>query len=95
MDQPDPTTIQSILAAGRHMGRDRYQEGRIVLVGKHIKKWRGHFYIYQRLPDGSEARRFRNIYLGLKSEIDKRDARTMLRDIIARETRDVAPARSL
>jgi hypothetical protein len=24
MDQPDPTTVQSILAAGRHMGRDRY-----------------------------------------------------------------------
>jgi integrase len=92
MDQPDPTTVQSILAAGRHMGRDRYQEGRIVLVGKHIKKWRGHFYIYQRLPDGCEVRRFRNIYLGLKSVMDKREARTMLRDIIARETRNVAPA---
>jgi len=92
MDQSDPTTVQSILAAGRHMGRDRYQEGRIVLVGKHIKKWRGHFYIYQRLPDGCEVRRFRNIYLGLKSEMDKREARTMLRDIIARETRNVAPA---
>jgi len=63
-----------------------------VLVGKHIKKWRGHFYIYQRLPDGCEVRRFRNIYLGLKSEMDKREARTMLRDIIARETRNVAPA---
>jgi integrase len=63
-----------------------------VLVGKHIKKWRGHFYIYQRLPDGCEVRRFRNIYLGLKSEMDKREARTMLRDIIARETRNDAPA---
>jgi integrase len=63
-----------------------------VLVGKHIKKWRGHFYVYQRLPDGCEVRRFRNVYLGLKSEMDKGEARSMLRDIIARETRNVAPA---
>jgi len=74
------------------MGRERYQEGRVVLVGKHIKKWRGHFYVYQRQADGSEVRRFRNVHLGLKSEIDKGHARTMLRDMIARETRDVAPA---
>ena len=63
-----------------------------MLVGKHIKKWRGHFYVYQRLPDGREVRRFRNLYLGLKSEMDKGEARTMLRDMIARETRNVAPA---
>jgi hypothetical protein len=74
------------------MGRDRYQEGRVVLVGKRVKKWRGHFYVYQRQPDGSEVRRFRNVHLGLKSEIDKGRARGMLRDIIAREIRDVAPA---
>jgi hypothetical protein len=34
--------LQSILSAGRHMGRDRYQEGSLVLVGKRVKKWRGH-----------------------------------------------------
>jgi integrase len=92
MDQLDPITVKSIVAAGRHMGRERYQEGRVVLVGKHIKKWRGHFYVYQRRPDGSEVRRFRNVYLGLKSEIDKAQARGMLRDMIARETSDLAPA---
>src|SRR5438270_13985462 len=32
MDQLDPITVKSILAAGRHMGRERYQEGRGVLV---------------------------------------------------------------
>src|SRR5581483_2658956 len=85
-------TVELVLASGRHMGRERYQEGRVVLVGKHIKKWRGHFYVYQRQADGSEVRRFRNVHLGLKSEIDKGQARTMLRDMIARETRDVAPA---
>ena len=41
---------------------------------------------------GSEVRRFRNVHLGLKSEMDKGQARSMLRDMIARETRDVAPA---
>lgn len=92
MGQLDPTTIKSILAAGRHMGRERYQEGRLLLVGKHIKKWRGHFYVYERQADGSEVRRFRNVHLGLKSEMDKTQARTMLHDMIARETRDVAPA---
>ena len=74
------------------MGRERYQEGRVVLVGKHIKKWRGHFYVYQRQSDGSEVRCFRNVHLGLKSEIDKGQARIMLRDMIVRETRNVAPA---
>jgi integrase len=74
------------------MGRDRYQEGRVVLVGKRVKKWRGHFYVYQRQSDGSEVRRFRNVQLGLKSEMDKGQARSKLREMIARETRDVAPA---
>jgi integrase len=42
--------------------------------------------------DRSEVRRFRNVYLGLKSDIDKGQARVMLRDMIAQETRNVAPA---
>ena len=74
------------------MGRDRYQEGRVVLVGKYVKKWRGHFYVYQKQADGSETRRFRNIQLGLKAEMDKGQARAMLRDMIARETGSMAPA---
>lgn len=74
------------------MGRERYQEGRLVLVGKHLKKWRGHFYVYERLLDGSEIRRFRNVQLGLKSEMDKAQARGKLRDMIAQETSNVIPA---
>ena len=92
MDRLDESAVKSILSAGRHMGRDRYQEGRLVLVGKHIKKWRGHFYVYQKQTDGSEVRRHRNIPLGLKSEMDRGEARAKLREIIARETKDVAPA---
>jgi integrase len=74
------------------MGRDRYQEGRVVLVGKRVKKWRGHFYVYEKQADSSEIRRHRNILLGLKAEIDKGEAKARLREIIARETRNVPPA---
>jgi hypothetical protein len=74
MDELDPTTVKSTLAAGRHMGRDRYQESRVGLVSKQIKKWPGHFYVCQPQLDGSEVRRFRNVHLGLKSEMDKGQA---------------------
>ena len=74
------------------MGRDRYQEGRIVLVGKHIQKWRGHFYVYQKQADGSEVRRHRNVPLGLKSGWIRVRPKAKIQDIIARQTKDVAPA---
>jgi integrase len=61
-------------------------------VGKRVRKWRGHFYVYQKQADGSEIRRHRNIPLGLKADMDKGQARAKLREIIARETKDVAPA---
>jgi hypothetical protein len=70
------------------MGRDRYQEGSLVAVGKRVKKWRGHFYVYEKQADGSEKRRFRNVLLGLKAEMENRN----LRDLIACETRNIAPA---
>lgn len=93
MEKNEQTGVGSILKAlGRHMGRDRYQEGSVVLVGKRVKKWRGHFYVYERQADGSEVRRFRNLLLGLKAEMDKGAAREALREIIARETKGVAPA---
>jgi hypothetical protein len=88
----DEDAVKSILSTGRHMGREHYQEGRLVLVGKNVKKWRGHFYVYERLVDGSEIRRFRNVQLGLKSEMDKAQARAKLRDMIAQETRNVIAA---
>ena len=56
-----------------------------------MKKWRGHFYVYEKQADGSETRRFRNVLLGLKSEMDKGQAKQKLRDLIAHETRNVAP----
>jgi integrase len=92
VDRADGLGVRSILKAGRQMGKDRYQEGRVVLVGKRVKKWRGHFYVYQKQPDGTEVRRHRNILLGLKTQMDKGHAKQMLREIITRETKDVPPA---
>jgi integrase len=92
MDRIDPISVRSIQQAGRHMARDRYQEGSVKLVGKRLKKWRGHYYVYRTLANGSEVRRHRNVFLGLKAEMDKGQAKTMLRDIIARETKGVAPS---
>src|SRR5579863_7869728 len=93
VDHNERISVGSILKAlGKHMGRDRYQEGSLVLVGKRVRKWRGHFYVYQKQADGSEVRRFRNILLGLKADMDKGAARVKLRDIISWETKNVAPS---
>src|SRR5450631_1734877 len=48
MTPGDHFPIKSILSLGWHMGRDRYQEGSLVSVGKRVKKWRGHFYVYEK-----------------------------------------------
>ena len=70
------------------MGRDRYQEGSLVSIGKRVKKWRGHFYVYEKQADGSEKRRFRNVLLGLKSEMDKGQS-TQTRTPVAQSVRAV------
>jgi hypothetical protein len=49
-----------------------------------------------RAPDArrppAEIRRFRNVQLGPKAEMDKGQARANLRDMIARETSSIRPA---
>jgi integrase len=92
MAQLEVLRLKSMLSAGRHMGRDRFQEGRVVLVGKRVKKWRGHFYVYAKQLDGSEVRMHRNVSLGLKSVMDKGAAKEKLREMIMRETKAVGPA---
>ncbi len=79
-----PDQVSLLLSVGRHMGRERYQEGRLEEVGKHVKKWRGYYYVYKRLPDGGEKRVHKCVTLGLKSEITKHEAKDKLRGIIER-----------
>lgn len=69
------------------MERDWYQEGSVVLLGKRVKKWRGHYYVYEKQQDGSEVRCHRNVFLGFKAQMDKALARDRLRDLLIRDTR--------
>ncbi len=65
-------------------GRERGQNGTLQVVGKVRKRWRGHYWIYETLPDGSEARIHKAVVLGLKAEMTRQQAKDALRQIIVR-----------
>jgi len=67
------------------MGRSRYQQGTVRLVGKRVKCWRGRWHSYTVDADGVEQRHNHTRTLGLKSEMTKDEAKKKLRDIIDRE----------
>lgn len=75
----------------RSMPRTRHQHGYVEPFGKIEKKWKGHYYVYVREPDGSERRAHRTADLGLRSRFTKGQAEEKLREIIARETRSSVP----
>jgi len=65
-------------------GRERGQNGTLQVVGKTRKRWRGHYWIYETLPDGSEVRRHKAVVLGPKAEMTRQQAKDALRQIIVR-----------
>ena len=75
------------------MARDRHQKGRVEETGKSVKKWKGHYYVYLKQPDGAERRRHRAVILGPKAAMRKWEAVRELLRIIERETGDNGPAR--
>jgi integrase len=77
--------VKSLVGAGRNMGRSRYQQGTVTLVGKRIKCWRGRWHSYTVDAAGVEHRHNHTRTLGLKSEMTKDEAKKKLRDIIDRE----------
>lgn len=77
--------LKSPIGVGRHMPRDRYQRGWVEEVGRHVKKWRGHYYVYRIGPDGKEKRHHKTATLGLKGQMDKWQAAKALQEIIERE----------
>ncbi len=83
MTRLTPDQVSLLLSVGRRMGRERYQKGRVEEVGKHVKKWRGYYYVYQQLPDG-EKRAHKSVTLGLKTAMTRQQAREKLRGIIER-----------
>lgn len=70
----NPDEVRSLMSIGRRMPKDRHQEGWVEEVGKRRRKWRGHYYVYEIQPDGTEKRRHKAPTLGLKSEMKKYEA---------------------
>ncbi len=66
-------------------GRERGQNGTLQIIGKTRKRWRGHYWVYDTQPDGSEIRRHKAVVLGLKSEMTRQEARDVLRQVIIRQ----------
>ncbi|MFL6449058.1 MAG: tyrosine-type recombinase/integrase [Bryobacteraceae bacterium] len=67
-------------------GRERGQNGTLQIVGKTRKRWRGHYWVYETQPDGSETRTHKAVILGLKSEMTRQDAKDALRQVIIRQS---------
>lgn len=85
-----PPVVKSPIGVGRHMPRDRYQRGWVEQVGKNLKKWRGHYYVYLIGTDGIERRHHKTATLGYVARMKKSDAMKELADVIERETRQTA-----
>ncbi|HYI97112.1 MAG TPA: tyrosine-type recombinase/integrase [Bryobacteraceae bacterium] len=80
----------SPLDSGRHVGRTRWQRGWVEETGKKVKNWRGHYYVYVRMPDGSERRSHRTVTLGPKAQMRKSEAERKLQQIIENTETEVA-----
>ena len=78
--------IKSPFGLGRHMSRERHQRGWVEETGKHVVKWKGHYFVYERQLNGTEIRRHRAPILGIKAEMKKWEAEKRLQEIIDRET---------
>jgi integrase len=63
-------------------GRERGQNGSLEVVGKERKRWRGHYFIYER-KDDKELRKHKAVILGLRSKMTRKQAADALRAIIA------------
>jgi integrase len=62
--------------------RTRHQDGWVEERGSRIRKWYGHYYIYEANEYGKETRRHRGAYLGEKSTLRKWEAEEKLRKMI-------------
>ncbi len=67
------------------MPKARHQKGRVEEVGKRIRQWRGHYFVYVQREGGTEVRKHKTVILGQKSKMKKFEAEQKLREIITRE----------
>jgi len=66
------------------MPKTRYQKGKVEEVGKKIRYWRGHYFVYVQPVDGIEIRKHKMVILGLKSKMNHFQAEQQLRQIVMR-----------
>jgi integrase len=69
---------------GRHLGRERRENGWVERIGKRVKKWRGYYHVYASTAEGQEKRLRRKVTLGVCTEMSKGEAVDKLRDHIRR-----------
>ena len=79
---PKASAAERLQVALSQAKRERHQDGWVEPVGKRVKKWRGHYYAYEKMPDGTEIRRHRVADLGPRSERKKWEAEAELRRVI-------------
>ena len=71
-----------ILKLRRKRMRSRHQNGWVEERGGSVKRWYGHYYVYEKDEQGNESRRHRGAYLGDKAKMRKWEATDKLRGII-------------
>lgn len=68
---------------GKRM-RSRHQDGWVEERGSKVKRWYGHYYVYEKDAGGKETRRHIGVQLGEKAKLRKWEAEKKLREEIAR-----------
>lgn len=68
--------------------RTRHQNGWVELRGRQVKRWYGHYFIYERDEHGQEKRRHRGVYLGDKAGMHKWKAEEELRNKIQKGSKN-------
>ena len=67
-------------------GRERGQNGSLEVVGTQLKRWRGHYFIYEKQEAGREGRKHKAVILGPRSKMSRKQAADALRAIIAEKS---------
>ena len=67
-------------------GRERGQNGSLEVVGTQLKRWRGHYFIYEKQEAGRERRKHKAVILGPRSKMSRKQAADALRAIIAEKS---------
>jgi len=90
MLQPISDAAHALMTTtGRRGSRARYQRGWVEETGLRVKKWKGHYYTYEKGADGGEHRIHRAQTLGLKSEFGKKEAERRLQELVDKECNNV------